>query len=278
MPLTAKETFRRELAQADPQLNLARAALLIAEHLNDVSELTGYYLALLDDIAETLQPAMRLASTAAEQIETLTHFLFEELGFHGNSDNYYDPNNSFLDKVLDRRTGIPISLSVICLEIGWRLGLPMAGLGLPGRFIVGYGVPDTPIYIDAFNRGTVLSEDDCLALCGVPFSERLAFREQFLIPASKKAILFRMLLNLKQIYLRQENWEQVYRTVDFMLIVQPDQIGEVRDRGVAAYRLNRLREAAFDMQRYLFLNPEASDANWLKQHLEMIEEKLSRLN
>lgn len=278
MSSPARDAFQRELAKADLQLNLALAALLMSEHLNGVFELTRYYLALLDDMAESLQPTVYAAQTAAEQVKVLTHFLFEELGFHGNSDNYYDPNNSFLDKVLNRRTGIPISLSVVCLEVGWRLGLPMSGLGLPGHFIVGYGVPDAPIYIDAFNGGTVLSEDDCLALCRAPFSERLAFREQFLIPASKKAILFRMLLNLKQIYLRQENWEQVYRTVDLMLIVQPNQIGEVRDRGVAAYRLNRLREAAFDLQRYLFLNPEASDANWLKQHLEMIEEKLSRLN
>jgi regulator of sirC expression with transglutaminase-like and TPR domain len=278
MPSTAKEAFNRELAKSDPQINLARAALLMSEHLNRMSHLEDYYLALLDDMAEALQPTMRRAKTAPEQVKALTHFLFAELGFHGNGDNYYDPNNSFLDKVLDRRAGIPISLSVICLEIGWRLGLPLAGLGLPGHFIVGYGVPDAPIYFDAFNGGTILTEDDCLALCRVPFSERRTFREQFLIPASKKAILFRMLLNLKQIYLRQENWEEAYRTIDLMLAIQPDQMGELRDRGVVAYRLNRLREATFDFQRYLFLNPDAADANWLKQHLEMIEERLSRLN
>lgn len=278
MSSTAKEAFSRELAKSDAQINLARAALLMSEHVNQTSDLLDYYLALLDNVAETLQPAIRTAKTAPEQINELTHFLFEEMGFHGNGDNYYDPNNSFLDKVLERRTGIPISLSVICLEIGWRLGLPLAGLGLPGHFIVGYGVPDAPIYIDAFNGGAVLSEDECLALCRVPFSERLVFREQFLIPVSKKAILFRMLLNLKQIYLRQENWERAYRTLDLMLLVQPDQMGELRDRGVVAYRLNRLREATFDIQRYLFLNPDAPDANWLKQHLEMMEERLSRLN
>ena len=266
------------MAKNDPQINLARAALLMSEHLNQTSNLVGYYLTLLDDMAETLQPAMCRIKTAPEQVKALTHFLFAELGFYGNGDNYYDPNNSFLDKVLDRRTGIPISLSVVCLEIGWRLGLPLAGLGLPGHFIVGYGVPDAPVYIDAFNGGAILTEDDCLALCRVSFSERRAFREQFLIPASRKAILFRMLLNLKQIYLRQENWEEAYRTIDLILVVQPQQMGELRDRGVVAYRLNRLREATFDIQRYLFLNPDAPDTNWLKQHLEMMEERLSRLN
>jgi regulator of sirC expression with transglutaminase-like and TPR domain len=278
MSSTAKEAFSRELAKSDPQINLARAALLMSEHLNQASQLEDYYLGLLDNMAETLRPAMGRAKTAPEQVKALTHFLVVELGFHGNGDNYYDPDNSFLDKVLDRRTGIPISLSVICLEIGWRLGLPLSGLGLPGHFIVGYGVPDAPIYIDAFNGGAILTEDDCLALCRVSFSERYAFREQFLIPAGKKAILFRMLLNLKQIFLRQENWAEAHRTLDLMLVVQPEQMGELRDRGVVAYRLNRLHEATFDFQRYLFLNPDAPDANWVKQHLELIEERLSRLN
>src|SRR5512134_1860355 len=108
MSSTAKDAFSRELAKSDPQINLARAALLMSEHLNQMSQLEDYYLGLLDNMAETLQPTMHRAKTAPEQVETLTHFLAAELGFHGNGDNYYDPNNSFLDKVLERRTGIPI--------------------------------------------------------------------------------------------------------------------------------------------------------------------------
>jgi regulator of sirC expression with transglutaminase-like and TPR domain len=112
----------------------------------------------------------------------------------------------------------------------------------------------------------------------MPPSERLAFKEEFLRPISKKAILFRMLLNLKQIYLRLEDWELAHRTIDLMLLVQPDLASEIRDRGVVAYRLNRLQEAVFDIQRYLFLTPNAPDAAWLKQQLELMEERLSRLN
>jgi regulator of sirC expression with transglutaminase-like and TPR domain len=278
MSLEAKEFFARELAKNDTEINLARAALLISEHLNQLSDISAYYLALLDDLAQALRPAIIAARTDEEVIETFNRYLFEELQFHGNSENYYSPNNSFLNKVLELRTGIPISLSVICLEIGWRLGLPLAGLGLPGHFVIGYNLPLAPVYIDVFNQGKILSEDDCLALGQTPLSERLAFRDEFLQPASKKAILFRMLLNLKQIYLRLENWELVHRTIDLMLVVQPNQTSEFRDRGVVAYRLNRLREAIFDIRRYLFFTPDAPDANWLKQHLEMMEEKLSRLN
>jgi regulator of sirC expression with transglutaminase-like and TPR domain len=278
MSSSPKDVFARELVQDEAHINLAGAALLISEHLNQRSDLAGKYLSLLDNMAEVLRPAVESALTTEEKARALNHYLFEELRFHGNSDNYYDPNNSFLNQVLDQRTGIPISLSVICLEVGWRLELPVEGLGLPGHFIVGYGLPDAPVFIDAFNQGAILSEDDCLTLCRIPFSERLAFRQQFLIPVTKKAILFRILLNLKQIYLRSENWELAYRTIDLMLIVEPYQTEALRDRGIVAYRLNRLRQATFDIQRYLFLNPKAADANWLRQHLEMIEERLRRLN
>lgn len=275
---SAKIAFTQEMDMPDAQVNLARATLLLSEHINHVPNLVAPYLARLDDMAEQVRPALELAHTDEEKVAALTGYLFGELDFHGNNENYYDPSNSFLNRVLDRRTGIPISLSAICLEIGWRLGLPMSGLGLPGHFIVGYGLPEAPLYLDPFNRGVILSEDDCLALCRVPTSQRLAFREQYLVPASKKAILFRMLLNLKQIYLRQETWDRAYRTLDLMLLVQPNQIEELKDRGLVAYRLNRLREATFDLHRYLYLKPNAPDAKWLRQHLEMIEEKLSRLN
>ncbi len=275
---SAKTAFTQEMDLSDAQVNLARAALLMSEHINHAPNLVGPYLARLDEMAEQVRPALELARADEEKVAALTGYLFGELDFHGNSENYYDPNNSFLNRVLDRRTGIPISLSLICLEVGWRLGLPMSGLGLPGHFIVGYGLPEAPLYLDPFNRGVILSEDDCLALGRVPTSQRPAFREQFLAPAAKKAILFRMLLNLKQIYLRQETWERAYRTLDLMLLVQPNQIEELKDRGLVAYRLNRLREATFDLHRYLYLKPNAPDAKWLRQQLEMIEQKLSRLN
>jgi regulator of sirC expression with transglutaminase-like and TPR domain len=278
MLLKAKDSFARELAKTEAEINLGHAALLISQHLNQAADLSAYYLPLLDDMAEALRPAVLAANTDEEVVKAFNHYLFEELQFHGNSEDYYSPNNSFLDKVLDLRTGIPISLSVVCLEIGWRLGLPLAGLGVPGHFIIGYNLAAAPIYIDVFNQGLLLSEDDCFALAQMPSSERPAFREEFLRPVSKKVILFRMLLNLKQIYLRLEDWKLAHRAIDLMLIVYPELATEIRDRGVAAYRLNRLRDAIFDIQRYLYLVPNAPDANWLKQHLELMEERLSRLN
>ena len=272
-----KAAFSRELAKNEEQLNLAYAALLLAEYLSNPID-TAYYLSLLDEMAETVQPAILSAATDLAAVEALNQHLFGRLKFSGNSENYYHDSNSFLNKALELRTGIPITLSVIYLEVGWRLGLPVWGVGLPGHFIVAYGPTDRPIYIDVFNQGVRLSEADCLALARVPMSDLLAFKAHFLKPVTKKAILYRMLLNLKQIYLRAENWATAYRVADLIVVVAPTQPTELRDRGLIAYRLNRRQAAIFDLQRYLFLMPHARDADWLKKRIEMMEEELLRLN
>lgn len=272
-----KAAFNRELAKSEEQLNLAYAALLLAEYLSGPLD-TAYYLSLLDEMADTVQPAVLSAETELAAVEVLNQYLFGRLNFRGNSENYYHVYNSFLNKVLELRAGIPITLSVIYLEVAWRLGLPVWGVGLPSHFIIAYGPSDRPIYIDVFNQGVRLSEADCLALARTPMSNLQAFQAHFLKPVTKKAILYRMLLNLKQIYLRAENWELAYRVVDLILIVAPTQTTELRDRGLIAYRLNRRQAAIFDLQHYLFLLPHAPDADWIKKRIEVMEEELLRLN
>lgn len=274
----ARNHFEHELTKDEAELNLARAALLLAEYVDESTDSPAYYLTLLDDMAEAVRPSIQVAQIGLETITALNYYLFSELRFYGNNANYYDPGNSFLNKVLDSKTGIPITLSLVYLEIGWRLGLPLRGVGLPGHFIVSYYLSHAPIYIDVFHQGRILTEEDCLALCQAPIVNRHLLQTQYLQPVDKRAILFRMLLNLKQIYLKQQAWEAAYRTIDLMLAVRPGENDEIRDRGLVAFRLNRLREAIFDLKRYLFLTPHASDANWLRQQLEMMEEKLSRLN
>jgi regulator of sirC expression with transglutaminase-like and TPR domain len=200
------------------------------------------------------------------------------LNFQGNARDYYNPNNSFLDRVMDLKLGIPISLSVLYLEIGRRLALPLWGIGMPGHFIVGGGSLNRPLYIDVFNQGRLLTEEDCLTLCNITETQRMSFKKQFLRPVTKKEILFRMLLNLKHIYINGENWPAAHTTVDLLLAVQPDQASEFKDRGLLAYRLDRLQEAIFDLKRYLFLTPDSPDKAWLEERLMLMEEKLSQLN
>ncbi len=277
MRSSAREAFAAEAGKADEQINLLYAALLLAGHLSRAFD-TSLYVNLVGEMVEIVRPAMSAAQTAIDRVGILNHYLFDELKFSGNAANYYHPHNSFLNKVLDLRRGIPISLSVIYLEIGWALGLPVSGIGLPGHFIVGYDVPENPLFIDVFNGGKLLTVEDCLELCQLPLSDLIPFKRDYLKPVSKKAILYRMLLNLKQIYVALEDWETSYKTVDLMLQIYPDRANEVRDRGLIAYRLGRLHAAIADVQEYLVLAPDNPDASWLEQHLEMMELKLGRLN
>jgi regulator of sirC expression with transglutaminase-like and TPR domain len=277
MSLRVKECFTREVQKKESDLNLAYAALLMAEYLTGPFD-TGLCLSTLDEMAEMIEPALHRAESDEAMIKALNRCFFKELKFSGNIKHYYHPHNSYLNKVLELRLGIPISLSVVYLEVGWRLGLPLWGINLPGHFIVGYGPETEAIYIDVFAEGRLLSELDCLSLTQGRIASPQQLKTRYLKPTPKKRILLRMLLNLKQIYVNLEDWESGYRVVDLMLTVEPGQTNEYRDRGLMAYRLNQLRAASQDIERYLFLTPQSPDAGWLKQHLETIEERLLRLN
>lgn len=276
-----KIAFAQELSKSEPELNLGYAALLISQYFHPSFHpflREKIYLNVFDDMAKSVHPFIKLAQTEIKIISVLNRFLFQELQFSGNKANYYHPDNSFLDKVLDLRMGIPISLSVIYLEIGWRLKLPLVGVGLPGHFIVAYNTHQTPLYIDVFNEGRLLTENDCMDLCHITEDDRLLFQQTYLKPVSKTAILYRILLNLKQIYVALEDWQAAYKTVDLMTVIHPEQADELRDRGLIAYRLGNLQDAIFDIKQYLLKSPLSPDANWLNRHVELMENKLLRLN
>lgn len=277
MVIETKKYFIAEINKAEAQLDLARAALLFSQYLTQAPDLSDY-LADLDQMAERVRPQVEAAQTVPAKIEIFNRYFFDHLNFRGNASDYYNPDNSFLDRVMDLKLGIPISLSVLYLEIGWRLDLSLWGVGMPGHFIVGGGSPSQPFYIDVFNRGQALSEDDCLVLCNIAEPQRASFKQRFLRPATKKEILFRMLLNLKHTYINREAWAAAHATVDLLLALRPDQAGEFKDRGLLAYRLDRLQEASFDLKRYLFMEPLSPDKEWLEERLMLMEEKLSQLN
>jgi regulator of sirC expression with transglutaminase-like and TPR domain len=276
MTANEKTAFRVQLAK-DDKLELAHTALLMATYLGERVD-PAVYLNRLTGIAAALRPMIEAEAEVGGQLECLNRYFFQTLGFNGNERDYYHPVNSCLNKVLDLRTGIPISLRVLYLELGWQVGLPLYGVGMPLHFIVGCRSDGQPHFIDVFNEGNWLSEEDCLEICQLPLSDLEPFRREHLQPVSKKAILFRMLLNLKQIYINQKGWERAYKVVDLLLEIQPDQPGEIRDRGLIAYRLNHLQEAIFDIKHYLSYAPEQGEAEWLRDHVTKMEEKLLRSN
>ena len=265
------------LAKDEGLIDLASTALLIAEYFTHPFDKQSY-LNRLDKMAATIRPQITSDQSASDIIDALNFYLFGQVNYAGNADDYYNPDNSFLNRVMDGRKGIPLTLSIIYLEIGWRLRLPLWGIGLPGHFIVGYGAEADPIYIDVFHRGQRLTEDDCFALSNNPVRRREIFKRQFLRPVSKKAMLYRLLLNLKHIYLDQQNWPAALKTINLMMILRPQEIGNLRDRGLIYHRLDRLNAAITDLQRYIFLVPNSPDIDAVREHLGKIETTLLRLN
>jgi len=179
------------------ELPLAEGALLIAaEEYASLS--IARYIAALDDLANAARPRDPAGATLTERLAALCEFLFKEAGFRGNTEDYGDPRNSFLNEVLDRRLGIPVTLAVVHLEVGWRLRLPLYGVGMPAHFLVGCETGGAPLFVDAFT-GTVLTDAGCERLFSRMTGGSEPFRSDYLAPTPARYVLVRMLRNLKGI-------------------------------------------------------------------------------
>jgi len=201
----------------------------------------------------------RRESKVDAQVATLNAYLFEELGFTGNRERYDDPRNSFLNEVLDRRTGIPISLSVIYLEVGRRAGLRLEGINFPGHFLVrAVAEPGTEdLIVDPFHGGALLSEVDCRQLLRQHLGEEAAFDPALLATATRQQIIVRMLVNLKRLYVRMRSFPQARFIADLLLTVDPSALSELRDRGLLSYHMEDFAAALRDLEAYLRLMPRA---------------------
>jgi regulator of sirC expression with transglutaminase-like and TPR domain len=197
------------------------------------------------------------------QIATLNAYLYEELGFSGNRDRYDDPRNSFLNEVLDRRTGIPISLAVIYLEIGRRAGLRLEGVNFPGHFLlrVPADAESDELIVDPFHSGALLSEVDCRQLLRQHLGDEAAFDAALLATATRQHIVVRMLVNLKRIYVRMRSFPQARFISDLLLAVDPSALSELRDRGLLAYHMEDFAAALRDLEAYLRLMPRSDSAD-----------------
>ncbi len=208
----ARERFAQLVSGPEEELDLAEAALLIAQEEHPELDVAGY-LRRLDGLAAAVRARLPEAPEPADIIHSLNIQLFGEEGLAGNESEYYDPRNSFLNEVLDRKRGIPITLSVIYLEVGRRLGLPLAGVGFPGHFLVKYSGADGELVLDPFAGGVTLSREELAQKLRRMYGDAnpfLAQIPQLLAPASKKEILLRMLHNLKGIYLQQNDFTARY--------------------------------------------------------------------
>jgi regulator of sirC expression with transglutaminase-like and TPR domain len=270
----------RELAAAvgrpDAQIDLTRAALIIAK-----SEYPGLdteaYLDRLEALARRARSVGKPGDSLA-QLQRLRECLFEEERFSGNAEDYADPRNSYLNEVLDRRLGIPITLSLVLIEVGRRLGLDMEGIGLPGHFITGARVDGERMLLDPFNRGAILTREGCRDVVARALGQPVDLAPEHFLPVTKRQFLTRMLANLKVSYWRREQWDKVVAVVDRLLLLNPGTGAERRDRGVALCNQGEVARGLADWERYLAEFPDAPDHEQVKGQLRRVRHRLARLN
>lgn len=267
------------LVASDDGLPLTEAAIAIAQDVYPDLDVQGT-LTQIDALAARLSRRLPPDAGPLQKLQLLDHFFFRELGFAVNQNDYYDPDNSHLHIVLDRRRGIPISLAVLCMEIGHQIGLPLRGLSFPGHFLLRLAVPAGDVVIDPLS-GNSLSPQRLLEMVepylkhyrdesAEPIQELAlwALLHPFLEPASPREILARMLRNLRAIYTQNERWERLLAVQERMVLVLPDHPVEKRDRGLAYARLGLVRPAQDDLEYYLSTRPEAEDGDAIRQVLD----------
>ena len=277
-----------------PGTGLAQGALVIARteypHLD-----ASAYLTRLDAMGDAARRRIEQHvdetgdSSILSCIKGFNAYLFDELRFVGNRDRYEDPRNSCLNEVLDRRTGIPITLSVVYMEVGRRAGLQVDGVNFPGHFLVRFPEPagrgPRGLIVDPFHAGALLSEHDCRMLLQKHVGSEVAFSRSLLAPATRPQIIVRMLLNLKRIYVHMRSFPQARDITELLLAVTPSALSELRDRGLLAYHLNDITGALRDLQTYLKLTSmgemdketrEEHEQIW--EHIKMLRRRVAALN
>lgn len=276
----AAERLKVLLQCPEDELNLVEAALLVAT--DEYPELdVDAYLQRFDQLAADVRGRLPEQAGFAETLAALNEFLFEDQGFSGNTDDYYDPRNSFLNEVLDRKLGIPITLSIVYIEIGTRLGLSLEGVSFPGHFLVKSATADGDVVLDPFSGGMAVSEEDLVERLRQRFGEANAPQAPLaplLQAAGKKEILLRVLRNLKAIYLHHEDHARALNVIHRMLSIDPGLTDEILERGQLYERLECFRPALDDLRHYLTLNPTTPDAGDLRRRIIDLERLASRLN
>lgn len=262
----------------DEDIDLIRAALTISRtEYPDIN--IESYVACVDELAHMAESRITEIGDASQTITALNHVLFREAGLRGNRENYYDPRNSFVNDVLDRGLGIPITLALIYMEVGRRLGFPLFGVGMPGHFLLKhYDIDGRETILDCFSGGDILSPQDCQRRLDEIYSGQMTLRPEFLYAVSRRQMLTRILNNLKSIYLSARNFRKALPLVDLVLVIYPRSPEDVKQRALLRYNLGQTRAAAEDLEEYLKMSPDASDADEIRQTALSLRRMLALMN
>lgn len=273
----SRRRFSDIVSRPDAAVDLAEASLLIAcEEYPDL-DVAGYVLRV-EAMAEALRERLAVEPRPERAVMALNRYLFHEEGFRGDTESYYDPRNSYLNEVLDRRLGIPITLSTVYMEIARRVGLEVEGVGLPGHFIVRVHAGRHAFLVDPFHGGALLSAQDCQRRLDRIFGGKVRIEERMLAPCPRKDMLARMLRNLKVIYLKGQDYGRALRVVELLLRADPESAEDLRDRGILYGALDCYGLAVADLETYLILAPGAPEAHALSARIAELRGKAARLH
>jgi regulator of sirC expression with transglutaminase-like and TPR domain len=280
LPAPARpSTFEQLAVLPDEQLDVALGAALIARDAHPGLDV-GRCLTRLDDLAAPLVGHDFAGMTPADQADVVSRHLFDELGFRGNEQEYYDPRNSLLPDVLDRKLGIPISLSLVYCEVARRVGIRASGVSFPGHFLVRVEGADEPsrAIVDPFFGGRRLDDPGLQRLLERSSPNKKLVPEEHLAPATSRAILVRMLINIKWIHATRGDFARALLALDRIICLQPDSAPALRERGMLAAKLGAHEAARADLSRLLELVPQAPDASSIRERLEELRKKRTVLN
>jgi regulator of sirC expression with transglutaminase-like and TPR domain len=262
----------------DERVDLLRAALTFAR-VEDPQLDIEHYVRRVDELATRVAEQIQEPDDPAQIIATLNHVLFQEEMFRGNTVDYYSPRNSFIHDVLDRRLGIPITLALVYMEVGRRVSFQLFGVGMPGHFLLKhYDVDGRSILIDAFERGSIVTEEDCRQKLDSIYSGQVALQPEFLLPVTRRQMLTRMLNNLRSVYLSQRDFRRAVQIVDLILVIYPRSPEDMKQRAVLRYNLNDYRGALSDFEEYVKMSPDASDAEEIRQTALSLRRSMAMMN
>jgi regulator of sirC expression with transglutaminase-like and TPR domain len=265
------------LAGRSDEIELDRAALALAAiEYPDLD--AGSFLAILDSYAIELAGRVPDGCGGAQFVAAANEYLFEELGFAGNSQNYYDPRNSCLNEVLAHRIGIPITLSLVYMEIARRLAKPVFGIGLPGHFLVQYDDGVFTNFIDPFHGGTLLTAAECYNLARRSSGEQYSDDPALLARVGKQQILRRMINNLRTVYFFRRAYGKALKVLDVLLAASPDSADEYKQRSVVLLGMKNYKGARNDLEKYLALAPDCPDREEMQKQLRAIKQYIVGMN
>ncbi len=267
--------FRDLIELPDEEIDLGLAALLLAT-IETPNLDVGAWLSRLDELGTAVQERAAGAVGDYRRLETLTRYLYGELGFQGDAEDYYDPRNSCLDQVIERRRGIPISLAVVMIEVGARAGVPLLGVGLPGHFLVRHA-RHTELLLDPFDRGRILTRIECAGLLEKVFGDETALEPEMLRPVGPRLMLVRMHNNLRGIYLQRRELKKAARVIDRLTRLEPGVPRHRYDRGVLRLHAGDAR-GLDDLEHYLAEEKDAPDREEVEATLRKARRKLSAVH